>query len=238
MQTSPMHRPNGISSGKRRLRRAVAVVLAVLACSADAPMALAKDGALRPVLGRQPDARAAAEPDKGSRSGGLPDMAMGAARAPVTIIEYASLTCGHCARFHATTLPVIMKRYIDSGKVRYIFREFPLDTRAEAGAMLARCAKDSYFDVVAALFQQQGKWAHAIDAQRALLRVVAPLGFSRASFEACLTDRKLQADVETVRARATAELGVRVTPTFFVNGTKYTGALSPEKLSAIVDALL
>ena len=93
----------------------------------------------------------------------LPDMVMGNDKAPVTVIEYASMTCSHCAHFQETTFPELKKRYIDTGKVRYIFREFPLDSLAAAAFMLARCAgkddKDKYFALVDTLFRQQRQWA-------------------------------------------------------------------------------
>ena len=92
-------------------------------------------------------------------------MSLGKADAPVTIVEYASMTCPHCAHFHETTLPELKTKYIDTGKVRLIFREFPFDPRAEAGFMLARCAKDNYFPMVEVLFKQQQSWAAVADAQ-------------------------------------------------------------------------
>src|ERR1700687_5944958 len=90
----------------------------------------------------------------------LGDESLGSANAPVTIIEYASMTCPHCAHFHETTFPELKKKYIDTGKVRFIFREFPLDSVAATAFMVARCAdKDKYFPMIEVLFQQQNTWA-------------------------------------------------------------------------------
>lgn len=170
--------------------------------------------------------------------GVLPEQALGKADAPVTIVEYASMTCPHCATFHEKTLPEFKAKYIDTGKVRMIFREFPFDPRAEAGFMLARCAKDNYFPMVDVLFRQQQNWAAVQNAKDALLQIAKLAGFSQESFEACLTDQKLLEDVRAVRERGAKDFGVDSTPTFFIDGNRYPGALSIAELSAIIDPLL
>jgi protein-disulfide isomerase len=185
-----------------------------------------------------PQPVATVDPAKLLDPGPLPDKFLGKADAPVTIVEYASMTCPHCAHFHATTLPELKKRYIDTGKARLIFREFPFDPRAEAGFMLARCSGDNYFAMVDVLFRQQQNWATAQDAQSALLQISKLAGFSQESFEACLTDQKLLDDVRAVRERGSSEFGIDATPTFFINGQKYSGALSIEEMSAIIDGML
>ncbi len=167
----------------------------------------------------------------------LPDMVMGSADAPVTIVEYASMTCPHCATFHTQTLPTIKEKYIDTGRVRLILREFGFDPRAEAGFMLARCSGDRYFPMVDVLFRQQGNWARAENGREALLGIARLAGFSQEAFEACLTDQALLNDVRAVKARGESEFGVNSTPTFFINGRKYAGALSVEEMSAIIDSL-
>ncbi|MEO3998464.1 DsbA family protein [Mesorhizobium sp. CAU 1732] len=170
--------------------------------------------------------------------GSLPEKVLGNADAPVTIVEYASMTCGHCAAFHNNTLPEIKKNYIDTGKARLIMREFPFDPRAEAGFMLARCSDDKYFAMVDVLFKQQQNWAGVQDAQAALLQIARLAGFSQESFEACLTDSKLLADVKSVRARGEKDFGVDATPTFFINGNKYSGAMSVAEMSAVIDSMV
>src|SRR5690606_21424368 len=140
--------------------------------------------------------------------GALPEMALGEDDAPVTIVEYASLTCSHCANFHERTLPTIKERFIDTGKARLVMREFPIDPRAEAGFMLARCAGDNYFAMTDTLFRQQRSWAPVENARDALLQIARLAGFSQESFEACLTDQQLLDDVRAVRAYASRELRV------------------------------
>ena len=151
---------------------------------------------------------------------------------------YASASCGHCAHFHETTLPALKEKYIDTGKARLIFREFPFDPRAEAGFMLARCSNDNYFAMVDVLFKQQEAWAGVENAKEALLQISKLAGFSQESFEACLTDQKLLEDVRAVRARGEADFKVDSTPTFFINGNTYKGAMSIEEMSAIIDGML
>ena len=169
----------------------------------------------------------------------LKDIAIGKDDAKVTIIEYASMTCPHCRHFHEKTLPEITKKYLDTGKARLVLREFPFDPRAAAAFMLARCSpEDKHYAMISVLFQQQEVWATAEDAQAALLQIARLAGFSQESFTACLTNQKLLDDVNAVRERATKEFGVESTPTFFINGKKYTGALSVEEMSAIIDGML
>lgn len=170
--------------------------------------------------------------------GALPEKSLGKEDAPVTIVEYASMTCGHCARFHETTFPALKEKYIDTGKARLILREFPFDPRAEAGFMLARCSNDNYFAMVDVLFKQQEAWAGVENAKEALLQISKLAGFSQESFEACLTDQKLLEDVRAVRARGEADFKVDSTPTFFINGNTYKGAMSIEEMSAIIDGML
>ncbi len=171
--------------------------------------------------------------------GALPEMALGKADAPVTIIEYASMTCPHCASFAVNTAPELKSRYVDTGKVRLIMREFPFDPRSIAGFMLARCSKESYFPMTDVLFKQQASWADPSveNAREVLFNLAKFAGFTQQSFEACLTDQKLMEQIEAVRKQG-EKLGVTSTPTFFINGEKYPGALSIEQLSAIIEPKL
>lgn len=178
------------------------------------------------------DAAKVAEPGK------LKEMIYGKEDAPVTIVEYASLTCPHCADFTLNTFPTIKEKYIDTGKVRLIFREFPFDPRATAAFMLARCApEDRYFPMVNVFFQQLQQWAMAQDGEAALLQIAKLAGFTQESFQACLTNQELLDDINGVRERGSS-YGVNATPTFFINGQKYAGSLSVDDMSAIIDKLL
>ena len=171
--------------------------------------------------------------------GTLKDIVMGKADAQVTIVEYASMTCPHCAHFATTTLPTIKEKYIDTGKAKLILREFPFDPRAAAAFMLARCApEERYYPLVEVLFKQQEQWAGAANAEEPLLQISKLAGFTQESFKACLTNQKLLDDVNAVRERGANEFGVNATPTFFINGARYSGALSVDEMSAIIDGLL
>lgn len=171
----------------------------------------------------------------------LPEMSMGNDKASVTVIEYASMTCPHCAHFQEVTFPELKKRYIDTGKIRYIFREFPLDGLATAAFMLARCAgeKDSsrYFALVDTLFRQQRQWAVEKPIPP-LLAISKQAGFTEQTFNACLANQKLLEGVESIRQRATDKFKVGSTPTFFINGVAYPGALEIDEFAKLIDAQL
>jgi protein-disulfide isomerase len=163
-------------------------------------------------------------------AGPLGDEVQGKADAPVTIIEYASMTCGHCATFHNKTYPVLKSRYIDTGKVKYIMREFPLDPLAAAGFMLARCAgPDKYYPMIEVLFQKQDQWA-VQQPIPPLTAIAKQAGFTQEKFESCLSDQKILDGIEATRTRGSEKLGVNSTPTFFVNGKMLRGAVTIEEL--------
>ncbi len=226
---------------------AVSAASLLAACSDDAPkQAEAPATPATPAAPSTPAAPAVSAPaSQGTvdmakllQPGALPEEVMGKADAPVTIVEYSSMTCPHCAHFHAATLPEIKTKYIDTGKARLVMREFPFDPRAEAGFMLARCSNEKYFPMIEVLFKQQQNWARAEDAQAALLQISKLAGFSQESFTACLTNQKLLDDIRSVRTRGAEEFKVDSTPTFFINGDKYAGALSVAEMSAIIDSKL
>jgi protein-disulfide isomerase len=169
----------------------------------------------------------------------LGDEVLGKADAPVTIIEYASMTCSHCAHFHQKTFPLLKSKYIDTGKVRFILREFPLDPLATAGFMLARCAgPGKYYPLTGLLFDQQETWAFADKPADALLATVKQAGFTQESFDTCLKDQKIFDAINATRQLATDKLGVNSTPTFFINGKIHRGAFEPEAMAKLIDPLL
>ncbi len=181
------------------------------------------------------------------KPGGLPEMALGKEDAKVTIVEYMSMTCPHCAHFHTTTFDEIKKKYVDTGKVRFIIREFPFDPRAAAAFMLARCnpskpedlsTAEQYFPMVAMLFKQQQTWAAADDGRGALLQMSKLAGFTEDSFTKCLTNQKLLDEVNATRERGSKEFGVNATPTFLINGKRYSGDMTVDTMSALIDSLL
>jgi protein-disulfide isomerase len=168
----------------------------------------------------------------------LPDVWEGKDDAPVTIVEYASMTCPHCAHFHAETYPLMKTKYIDTGKVRFTLREFPFDPLATAGFMVARCLGDKRDAMVDLLFAQQKNWAYSDKPLQGLAALTKQAGMSQEAFEACLKDQKLYDNVNSVRDRGSKVFGVDATPTFFINGKKVSGDMSPEELDKQVGPLL
>ena len=157
------------------------------------------------------------------------DRVLGKADAPITIVEYASLTCPHCAHFDKDVLPKLKEKWIDSGKAKLILRDFPLDEPAMRAAMVARCAPpERFYPLVDALFSDQEKWAGARDYRAALERLAKLGGVSDKEFKSCIGDKKLEDQVAQSRLTAGQDLGVDATPTFFINGKKYDGAPTVE----------
>lgn len=168
--------------------------------------------------------------------GDLPDIVEGAADAPVTIVEYASMTCSHCAAFHQDVYPTLKKNYIDTGKAKFILREFPLDPLAAAAFMLARELGDKRDATVDLLFSQQKNWAFIDKPLDGLANVLKQAGIGQEKFEAVLKDKALYENVNKVRDRAAQKFGVNSTPTFFINGDKYTGEIGVADLDKIIAA--
>jgi protein-disulfide isomerase len=171
----------------------------------------------------------------------LPDMALGPANATVTITEFASMTCPHCAAFTEKVFPKIKSEYIDSGKIRFVFREFPLDVKAAAGSMLARCiAKDDagkYFAVIDMLFRQQNEWVLKNTAET-LTRIGKQAGLSQQQVEDCLKDQALLDKIAADQKYANEVLKVNSTPTFFINGEMLKGDQSFEEFDKRIKSLL
>ena len=171
----------------------------------------------------------------------LPDMALGPANATVTITEFASMTCPHCAAFTEKVFPKLKSEYIDSGKIRFVFREFPLDIKAAACSMLARCiAKDDaskYFAVVDLLFRQQEAWALKNTAET-LIRIGKQAGLSQQQVEDCLKDQALLDKISADQKYANEVLKVNSTPTFFINGEMMKGDQSFEEFDKRIKSLL
>lgn len=169
------------------------------------------------------------------------ELALGAADAPVTVVEYASYTCPHCATFHAQVFKPLKADYIDTGKVRFIFREVYFDRYGLWAAMVARCGGvDRYFGLSGLLFDRQREWATAADATGvvAQLKTIGKVaGLDDATLDACLKDgAKAEALVADFQARTTAD-GIDSTPTLIVNGTKYSN-MGYEDLKKIIDQAL
>jgi protein-disulfide isomerase len=167
------------------------------------------------------------------------DRILGDANAPVTVVEYASMTCPHCAHFDVEVLPVVKPLLIDSGKVRLIFRDYPLDAFALRGAMLVRCVgNDRAFAMIDLLFQRQMAWAGSQDPRAGLLTIANQAGMSEADFNACMDNKDIQDAV--TQSRVTAEQAYKIdsTPSFLINGRLIVGAPEPSEFVQLVNALL
>jgi protein-disulfide isomerase len=157
------------------------------------------------------------------------DRILGKPDAPITIIEYASLTCPHCAHFDVTVLPKLKEKWIDTGKAKLILRDYPLDEPALRAAMVARCAPaDRFYPLIDTFFAQQEQWVTSRDYRAALEKLVKLGGMSDKEFKGCISDKKLEDQVAQSRLTASQQLGVDATPTFFINGKKFDGAPTVE----------
>ena len=165
------------------------------------------------------------------------DMSVGVDTAKVTIVEYASASCPHCAAFHNDVFSKIKTDYIDTGKVKFIFREFPHNDQAMAAFMLARCSpKEKYFPLMDIFFKTQQKWVP--DAYNQLKAIAKQTGMTETDFEACLKNEKVAKAIFEVRDKADKSYGVTGIPTFFINSKSYDGERSYDAIKAILDPLL
>ena len=169
---------------------------------------------------------------------GKDDRILGNPDAPITIVEYASLTCPHCAHFANDVLPELKKKWIDSGKAKLVLRDYPLDEPALRAAMIARCAPpDRFYAYVDTFFAAQDKWVMARDYREALARLVKLGGMSQDEFDNCLKNTELANKIVEGRLVASKELDVNSTPTFFINGTKFAGAPTVEEFDKVLAGL-
>lgn len=166
----------------------------------------------------------------------LADKVMGKDDAAVTIVEYASLACPHCATFHKEILPTLKKEYIDTGKAKLIFRDYPLGNLALAASMIARCAApDRYFGLLDVLFRDQARWAESAKPIEELERIARLTGMTKADVEACLDNQPLLAGIRKVAEEAQQKYGVQSTPTFVIDGKAHAGVLPLDEFRAALD---
>jgi protein-disulfide isomerase len=169
----------------------------------------------------------------------LAEGSLGDPAAPVTMIEYSSLTCPHCAAFHTDTLPGLKQRFIDAGKLRLVVRDFPLDESALKGAMIAHCAgPERYVRFMDVFFAQQQSWARAADPVAALKQLARLGGLGEAEIDACLADKALEEAVLQTRLSGQQTFNIRSTPTFIIDGKAYPGNRSVEEFGEIIEPLL
>ena len=169
----------------------------------------------------------------------IAERALGKPDAPVTIVEYASLGCSHCADFHRDTLPRIKAAYIDTGKVRFVFSDFPLGAPAVAAAMVARCApRDAYFGLIDMFFREQARWAGSREPQKEIARIGRFAGLSDKDVDACIALDPLLAAIRDRAEDASRRHNINSTPSFVIDGTLITGAQPFEAFRAAIDAAL
>lgn len=168
-----------------------------------------------------------------------PERSLGNPAAKVTVYEYASLTCPHCARWEANVFPSIKAAYIDTGKVRYVYRDYPLDQLSYSVAIISRCVPEkNYFTFLEGLFKTQDKWATSDVPMTQVKQLAALVGLSGEGVDACLKNTALTDQMEVVRKQAEDSLGVDSTPTFIVAGFKKSGEISVADFSKELDAAL
>src|SRR3954454_15244730 len=232
-ETTPIREPTLIIT--RRAFTSMLSLTGLAALAGLSPLRFISDAMIPEAMAQAAAAGDAAKPVS------LPDMALGPKDAAVTITEYASMTCPHCAAFNEQVFPKIKSEYIDTGKVRYVFREFPLDIKAAAGSMLSRCIANGdapkYFAVTDMLFRQQNDWV-VKNTTETLTRIGKQAGLTQQQVEACLKDQALLDKIAADQKYASDVLKVDSTPTFFVNGEKIKGETSFEEFAKKINPLL
>ena len=164
---------------------------------------------------------------------------LGKVNAPITMVEYASLTCSHCAQFHTLTLPLIKKEFIETGKVRLIYRDFPLDQFALTGSMIAHCAgKDRYFAFIQTMFAQQKQWSNDPQPIKALAQIARLGGMTKDKFEKCIKDKNVADAILQKRLDGDKQYKINSVPTILINGKRYSGGLTIEEFRSIVKRTL
>lgn len=217
---------------RQRLPKAALAAAALLALAA-----CGEGGTLAETAETEARAEAASAP---AAVIGEHDMVLGRADAPVTVIEYASVTCPHCAQFHETAFKELKAQYIDTGLVRFVFREFPTSPAelSMAGFLLARCAgKERYFLVVDGLFRRQNDWVYAQDAghrEATFLNIARQIGMTGEQVDACLRDEAMRARIDGITREGAALFGIRSTPSLVIEGRRYQGELT---FAAIEEAI-
>ena len=209
---TPFTSPMAFTSRRSFISTGVAMLLA--AAFAFAPVAARAQAPLKPDV----------DVAELMKTGELPDNVLGKPDAPYTIVEYSSMTCPHCAAFHKDVLPKLKEKYIDTGKAKYIVREFPLDNVAAAAFMLGRCIDQAkYFDFIDLLYANQEEWAFKQNPIPGLQKFAKQVGFTEERFNECIKDEKLLKHIEWVRERGSKQFTVKATPTFFINGVRLKG---------------
>jgi protein-disulfide isomerase len=172
------------------------------------------------------------------RAGPLPEMSLGRADAPVTVIKYASMTCPYCRKFQLEVFPELKRQYIDTGKVRLIIREFPIGFQSGAATIALRCAPpDRYFELYDRLMREQASWVSQEVRTEPIFKVASQVGMTRAQFDACRQNQGMINALNAIKERGRT-LGVIGTPNFFINGKLYRSVLGLKEIKDIIDPIL
>ncbi len=165
----------------------------------------------------------------------LSEKVLGDPNAPITIIDYSALTCPHCADFHLNTLPRIKEKYIDTGKAKLVYRDFPFNRAGLTASMLARCSTEAdYFGALELMYRNQASWAGDTDPEKALVDI---LGMSQKKADACLSDKALEDGIQAIQLGGQQSYGVNATPTFIINGQKIVGSQPFADFDRVLEAL-
>ncbi len=169
----------------------------------------------------------------------LQPKSLGKEGAPVKMIEFASFTCGHCARFHNDVFPLIKKEYIDSGKIYFTYNDFPLDKFALKASVIARCSgKDKYFNFLKVLYKKQSDWTSSQDPFKSLLKIAKLGGLKNDEIKVCVGNQSIEDGILKKRLNSTKKFNITATPTIYLNGEKYDGDLTYEALKLKLDSLI
>ena len=164
---------------------------------------------------------------------------MGNESAPIKMIEFASLTCGHCAKFHNEVFPKIKKDYIDSGKIFFTYQDFPLDKFALKASVIARCSgKDKYFSFLKVLYKKQKDWTRSQDPFKSLLKIAKLGGLKNDEIKVCVSNKSIEDGILKKRLNSTKKFEIKATPTIYINGKKYDGDLTFEAIKLKLDSLI
>lgn len=169
----------------------------------------------------------------------LQNQTMGNESAPIKMIEFASLTCGHCAKFHNEVFPKLKKDYIDNGKIYFTYQDFPLDKFALKASVIARCSgTEKYFSFLKVLYKKQKDWTSSQDPFKSLLKIAKLGGLKNDEIKVCVSNKSIEDGILKNRLNSTKKFEIKATPTIYINGKKYNGDLTYEALKLKLDSLI
>ena len=169
----------------------------------------------------------------------LENKTIGEKKAPIKMIEFASLTCGHCAKFHNEVFPLIKQNYIDTGRIHFTYNDFPLDKYALKASVIARCSgNEKFFNFLKVLYNKQKDWTRTQDPFKSLLKIAKLGGLKNDEIKVCVGNKSIEDGLLKQRLNSTKNFDIKATPTIYINGEKYNGDLTYEALKLKIDSLL